>query len=571
MKEVINDVAEFVYKNNKEITEKEGKTMYKEYPKFYNYEVYEYDRKSRSDDPLLSVEEVLEKHGKILEEYAMKFLGGPIPEENKFKEVGSAESLDDRPEILQLLKVIESPAAKAILVVDVQRLSRGDLEDAGRLIKLLRYTNTYVITPMKIYDLRDEYDRDAFERELKRGNEYLEYFKKIQARGRLASVKEGNYIGSVAPYGFDRIVKSEGKKTYHTLIERKDQADIIRMIFNWYCEEDIGVTAICRRLEDLGVKTKTGCSIWKPSIIFSILENVHYIGCVRWNWRKTIKVIEDQEIRKIRPKAKVDEYLIFEGKHDGIISEEQFYRAREIRGNRHKTRRDLTLKNPFSGIMYCKCGAKIGYNTYTRHGVEYAPPKLVCNNQVHCKSGSVEFNEILEYVCKALKDCIKDFKVRIDNNKDDSTKLHKDLVTRLTKKIKELEQKEVEQWEAQYDPDPDKRLPQHIFKKLNEKLLKEKEEVNKALSKAYDSIPKQIDYKEEIVKFTDALNALKDPDIEAKIKNQYLKDIIENIEYERGPIVRISKENAKKYGADLSKGLQYHIPRYKVKIKLKCD
>ena len=145
--------------------------MYKEYPRFYNYEVLDYGRKSRTDDPLLSVEEVLNKHDKIIEEYAEKYLGGPIPEENKYREVGSGESLDSRPEIQKVLKMIESPAIKAILVVDVQRLSRGDLEDAGRLIRILRYTNTYVITPMKIYDLRDEYDRDAFERELKRGNE----------------------------------------------------------------------------------------------------------------------------------------------------------------------------------------------------------------------------------------------------------------------------------------------------------------------------------------------------------------------------------------------------------------
>ena len=328
--------------------------MYKEYPRFYNYETLDYGRKSRTDDPLLSVEEVLEKHDKIIEEYAEKYLGGPIPEENKFREVGSAESLDSRPEILRLLKAVENPAIKAVAVVEVQRLSRGDLEDAGRLIRILRYTNTYVITPMKIYDLRDEYDRDAFERELKRGNEYLEYFKKIQARGKLASVKEGNYIGSVAPYGFDRITKTDGNKTYHTLTERKDQADIVRMIFDWYCNEDIGVTAICRRLEALGARTKTGHEKWNPSIIFSILENVHYIGCVRWNWRKTIKIIEDQEIKKLRPKAKVNEYLIFEGKHDGIIPEEMFDRAKEIRGRRHRTKQDLTLKNPFSGIMYCK-------------------------------------------------------------------------------------------------------------------------------------------------------------------------------------------------------------------------
>lgn len=541
--------------------------MYKEYPRFYNYEVLDYGRKSRTDDPLLSVEEVLDKHDKIIEEYAEKYLGGSIPEENKYREVGSAESLDSRPEILRVLKAIENPAIKAVAVVEVQRLSRGDLEDAGRLIRILRYTNTYVITPMKIYDLRDEYDRDAFERELKRGNEYLEYFKKIQARGKLASVKEGNYVGSVAPYGFDRIEKTDGKKTYHTLIERKEQADVVRMVFNWYCNEDIGVTAICRRLEALGIKTKTGNRRWRSYQIFSMLENVHYIGCVRWNWRKTIKIIEDQEIRKLRPKAKVDEYLIFEGKHDGIISEELFYKARDIKGQRHRTKQDLTLKNPFSGIMYCKCGAKMGYNTYRRKGVEYAPPKLVCNDQIHCKSGSVVFDEIYRDVCNTIRDCIEDFQLRIKNNQDDSFKLHKDLVERLEKKLKELEDKEVKQWEDQYNPEV--AMPQEIFKKLNQKLLIEKEEVQKALAKAKGSMPKQVDYREEMLKFEDALDALEDPDVDAKSKNQFLKNIIEKIEYERGTTVRITKENSKEYGIDTSKGLKWYTPPYEIKMKLK--
>ena len=192
--------------------------MYNNYPNFYSYEVLEYNRKSRADDPLLSVEEVLERHSKILDEYARKYLGGSLPAENKYKEVGSSETIDRRPEMLRLLKAIENPKIKAVLVVEVQRLSRGDLEDAGRLIKLLRYTNTYVITPMKIYDLRDDYDRDAFERELKRGNEYLEYFKKIQRRGRLESVKEGNYVGSVAPFGYDRLQIKDGKKSCYTLM-----------------------------------------------------------------------------------------------------------------------------------------------------------------------------------------------------------------------------------------------------------------------------------------------------------------------------------------------------------------
>ena len=47
--------------------------MFKEYPVFYNYKTKEYGRKSRLDDPLLSDIEVLEKHSKMLEEYAPVF------------------------------------------------------------------------------------------------------------------------------------------------------------------------------------------------------------------------------------------------------------------------------------------------------------------------------------------------------------------------------------------------------------------------------------------------------------------------------------------------------------------
>jgi DNA invertase Pin-like site-specific DNA recombinase len=142
-------------------------------------EILDYLRKSQSDDPLMTVEEVLQKHETILDEWAEKHLGEKVPEENKFREVISGETLKGRPEINRILRMIESPKYKAVVVVEPQRLTRGDLEDIGKLMKLLKHTNTYVITPPKTYDLRDEYDWDAFERELKRGNDYLEYTKRF--------------------------------------------------------------------------------------------------------------------------------------------------------------------------------------------------------------------------------------------------------------------------------------------------------------------------------------------------------------------------------------------------------
>ena len=52
-------------------------------------------------------------------------------------------------------------------------------------------------------------------------------------------------------------------------------------------------------------------------------------------------------------------------------------------------------------------------------------------------------------------------------------------------------------------------------------------------------------------------------------KPDYLKNIIDKIEYERGSTVRITKENSKDYGIDTSKGLKWYTPPYEIKMKLK--
>ena len=178
-----------------------------------------YLRKSRTDDPILSVEEVLAKHEQMLDEWVERNLPGlgRVPEENRYREVVSGETLDSRPKVQEVLRRIESPRIKAVLIVEPQRLSRGDLEDIGRLVKLLRYSNTLVLTLQYSYDLRDERDRDAFERELKRGNEFLEYTKRIMYNGRLLSVENGNFIGNTAPYGYRKNQIKEGKKKTFTL------------------------------------------------------------------------------------------------------------------------------------------------------------------------------------------------------------------------------------------------------------------------------------------------------------------------------------------------------------------
>lgn len=541
-------------------------------------EILDYLRKSQSDDPTLTVEEVLQKHESILDEWAERHLGSKVPERNKFREVVSGETIKERPEINKVLRLIESPKYKAVKVVEPQRLTRGDLEDIGRLMKLFKHTNTLIITPERIYDLRDEYDWEAFERKLKQGNEYLEYYKKIQARGRMLSVSQGNYLGTYAPYGFKKITVMDGKRKCPTLEEDPETANVVRMIFDMYVNKDMGTTRICNYLDEMNIKPPKG-EKWSPPAMKDILDNIHYIGKVRWNFRKTVTIVEDGEIIKTRPNAKVGEYLIYEGRHEGIISEELFNAAKEKRGRLPKVKAKAKVRNPLAGLVWCRCGRAMSLRTYkNKDGSERNPPRLLCDDQAHCNTGSVLYDEMIDRVCQILEQCIEDFKIRLKNDKGDSVKLHANLIKTLEKKKKELEERELAQWESQADPNPENRMPQHIFKKLNEKLLKEKEEVQQALCKAYESMPEPVDYEEKARKFQEALNALKNPELDAATKNKLLKACIERIDYSREKPERIKSKQIRYYDKELKKtryksplntGGNWTSPPIELDVKLK--
>lgn len=547
---------------------------YIDFSQFRPDEFLVYLRKSRTDDPLLSVEEVLAKHEAILDEWAEKYLGQKIPEENKFREVVSGETIADRPEVQTVLKKIESPRYKAVLIVDVQRLSRGDLEDAGRLIKLLRYTNTFVVTPPKTYDLSDEYDRDAFERELKRGNEFLEYQKKIMNRGRLLSVSQGNYVGSNPPYGYDKAWVMDGKRKCPTLAINEEEANVVRMIFDMYVNQDMGRPSICYRLDDLQIKPPKG-KRWSPEGLKDLLENVHYIGKVKWYWRKTVTIVEDGEIRKTNPKSKLGEYLIYDGKHEAIISEELFQAALDKQGRNHRAKVSTKIRNPFAGLLYCQCGKAMTYRTYKSHDGE---PRLICRDQAYCHTGSCTYEELLDIVCNILSESIADFEIRIKNSGGDSVKQHEKLIKSLEKRLEDINARELSQWEAQSDPDPANRMPQAIFRQLNEKLQKEKAEVQEALRKAYESMPTSVNYEEKLVKFKDALEALRDPNKDATHKNRLLKDCIDSIIYKRDKAVRLQSQQVRYYDKErkrtrlkspLHTGGNWTRPPIELEVKLK--
>jgi DNA invertase Pin-like site-specific DNA recombinase len=521
-------------------------------PQLRGDEKAEYVRKSRADDPLLSVEEVLEKHERMIAEWVEKNQpeGGPIPEENCFREVASGESLEARPEMQRLLKLIESPKIKAIICVEPSRLSRGSLKEIGTIVDLIRYTNTLVITMQYTYDLNDDRDRELFERELMRGNDYLEYTKKILANGRLASVSAGNYIVSVAPYGYKKVMRKEGNKKCHTLEAIPEQAEVVRRIFEMY-RDGMGADRIADRLNMEHIPAPKKAK-WVRESLYDILDNVHYLGKVKWNQNKAIKTVIDGKVVTRNLKAKDEDYLIFEGKHSAIIDQELWDAVKAIRGSHPRNNKAGNFSNPLAGLLWCKnCGRAMVFRRFLdKKGNERCTSRLHCKARRLCGTASATVPEVLDEVIKVLEDAIEDFEVRIERGADDSAEVHRRLVERLERKLEELKDLEKKQWTEKLKGE----MPSHIFKELNAETVAEIEEVHHALCEAKDAVPEPIDLQSKVVTFKAAIDALRDPDAPVLEKNLLLKACIERIEYHRE-----KKEGNPRWGKPQPIELHFHL------------
>lgn len=498
-------------------------------PKLTPEEILDYLRKSQADDPTLTVAETLEKHEQMLDDWVERNLPGmgKVPEGNRYREVVSGETIDSRPRFLELLRRIESPQIKAILCVEPQRLSRGSLQDIGRLVDLLRYSNTIVITMQYTYDLRDNRDRELFERELMRGNEYLEYYKRIQQNGRLLSVQNGNFIGQSAPYGYRKIQLKEGRKKCFTLEPDPDTAPIVKMIFEMY-RDGFGCTRIADRLDAMGIPAPSG-SKWVPSTIPRFLTNEHYLGKVVWNKRQNTRRVVDGRIVVSRPTA--EEYLVYEGKHDAIIEQDLWDAAQAKKGTIPPNPSARNFCNPLAGLLFCKkCNRVMTRRTYRNpDGSERVEPRISCTEQRICGNASATLREVIEEVVPVLRSAIDDFELRIEHGADDSAEIHRQMVARMEKRLHELRELEVKQWDEKIKGE----IPPHIFDRLNRETLQEIEDVQQALCTAQGSMPEPIDLQDKLVTFQTALDALLDPDVPAKEKNELLKLCIARIDYSR--------------------------------------
>lgn len=347
-----------------------------------------YLRKSRADRDaeIRGEEETLKRHRRILEEYADK---SHITISKFYNEVVSGETIDARPMVQELLADVEAGKWDGVLVVEVERLARGNTKDQGTVADAFKYSGTRIITPSKTYDPNDEFDEEYFEFGLFMSRrEYKTINRRLQ-RGRIASVKEGKFIGSTAPYGYRKIKIPQDKG--YTLEIIPEEAAVVRQIFEWYCHGELlpdntyrrlGPDAIALRLDTLGVKP-TMNENWAKATISDMLRNKIYAGYVIFGRQKEVKSSVNGKIVKMR-KSNPDPICV-KGRHPAIIDEATFCLAESLRKENRKNTLPSSqiLQNPLSGIVYCKkCGqlmTRLAPNSRNRYSTLKCPNKY-CNN-----------------------------------------------------------------------------------------------------------------------------------------------------------------------------------------------
>lgn len=484
------------------------------------WNVYIYLRKSRKDEQHIDepIEVTLSRHQDTLNRVAIKQHLNVV---KVYKEVETGDSIAARPMMLELMADVEEGLVDAVLVMDIDRLGRGDLQDQGYILNLFKRQGVKIITPDKTYDLDDEGDEDMFDFKAFFARKELVTIKRRFRRGKQASLNAGNYIGTNAPFGY--------RKEDKTLFIVEEEADIVRMMFDLYVNHGYGDTRIARHLNSLGIKSRNG--IWERTTIRRMVNNPIYIGKIAWNKRK----FEYRNGKRVGSTLKpLEEWDLYEGRHEAIVDEETFWRAQELAKERivpHSY--SNTLSNPLSYII--KCGA-CGY-TMSQRSCKNKKPSLRCHK--HCGGVMSTYIEVVEErLLEQLRNMLQDMKWEYERI-DLKSSLEDDLLS--VQQIKSNGQKEIEKLKAkrqrQYDL-----LEEGIYS--NEEFMERSRLVASSIERQYSLISEAEEKLQEIEgKIKQSQNVLPQVisaidfidniywSLDAEHKNEFLCSIVDHVNY----------------------------------------
>lgn len=337
-----------------------------------------YLRKSREDDELK--EETLARHETMLLDYCKR---NNLNIVKIYKEVVSGESIANRPQMQRLLDDVSKGLYAGVVCIEIERLSRGNQIDQVEILEIFKSSGTKIYTLNKIYDLsKEDIDEEFLEFALFMSRREYKIINRRLQRGRNQSRQEGYYIGSILPFGFDKI---RGERGY--ILVPNDNAKVVEFIFNQYLD-GVNVATITNYLNDNGIKPQNHNKIWTPPTVRNVLKNKLYIGMINTNNRGgTVK-----------------------GKHEPIIDELTFNRVQEQLAKTPKVTNRRKLSNPLAGLVYCsECGRTMIRKINALKFEYITCPSLKCNTR------SLKLETLESILLDELKKELKGFNYFLDN------------------------------------------------------------------------------------------------------------------------------------------------------------
>lgn len=452
------------------------------------------------------------------------------------EEVVSGESITYRPKMLELLDEVKANMYEAVLVMDIDRLGRGNMQDQGLILETFKQSKTKIITPRKVYDLTNEFDEEYSEFEAFMARKELKLITRRMQRGRIKSIEEGKYIAQTPPFGYEFVFDENGKKS---MAINAEKAEIVKLIYDMYLKGNGGYK-IAEYLNNLGYKTTTGLN-WYEKGIRDILKNKTYCGYVVWN-----RVERKRTKSKTRPQS---EQVEAKGLHEAIISEESWNKVQKKLNSRaiSPTKDNKGLTNPLAGLIKCKaCGhTMVGkYSTTQKYGyVKY----IKCT---YCKDVSSTKLHLLEKeIINALYEYLATYKITaVLGNNTENTKIN--ALTQILHSLERESKTLISQKENLHDF-----LEREIYDVdtylERSRVLSDKIELNKnSIKKIEDDLRKEsennLDLNKVIASIENVLQLYSDTE-DALEKNNLLKSVLDKVIYYKEP----KKRNAK-FEIDLS-------------------
>ena len=267
--------------------------------------------------------------------------------------------------------------------------------------------------------------------------------------GRKEKARQGGWNGGFAPYGY--FLKDK------QLFIQEDEAEAVRIIFDKYLNGNMGFHKISNYLNLQGIqkvqRNNGTLSLWGTHFIRMIIDNPVYCGKISYGRRVREKVKGSKNEYKQVPQ---EDYIIAEGQHEAIISEELWNAAhekRELTGVKSPSKIGRDRAHLLSGILKCpKCGGPMYTNKHAwtnKDGTYKEVYYYVCSKARAARGKTCEYTTMLKktdiepLVIEAIRELIQnqdfagEIKSRIGKEIDTST-LNRELKN-YEAKLKEVE------------------------------------------------------------------------------------------------------------------------------------